>query len=175
MLKIVRDWSFIRIVALILMVLLGIVVGAGVISLGYSIIEELFLSHRGLMDVERLPSLLGLFLWVMVGIELFDAVKMYMLSHDVHVERILTVGIIAITNHIIATDLANVSALTLFAVSAILLALSVGYFLMRTCHHILVPVAEHTEEHATVAHEDNNIPNGTPAVSRDQIKHWFQK
>ena len=171
MLKIVEGWSFTKVIALILMVLMGVVVGFGVISLGYSIVEELFLTRGGLTDFERLPSLFGLFLWVLVGLELLNAVKLNMLSHEVHVERILTVGIIAMTNHIIATDLANVPALTLFAVSAVLVALSVGYFIMKTCHSTLEPVTEHIP----VAHEDKNIPTDTPAVSRDQLKHWFRK
>jgi uncharacterized membrane protein (DUF373 family) len=129
-----RTWSFKKIIAIILMVMMGIVIILSIFDLGLSIIEEISTTRAGLIDNERLPSIFGLFLWVMVGIELFDAVKMYTLDHAVHVETILIVGIIAISNHIIATDLIEVPATTLLAMSGILLALSTGYFLVKKAH-----------------------------------------
>jgi uncharacterized membrane protein (DUF373 family) len=132
--KTARNWSFKKIVATVLMVMMGFLVVFSIVALGLSIVEEISSSHSGLIDIERLPSIFGLFLWVMVGIELFEAVKMYTLDHAVHVETILIVGIIAISNHIIATDLIVAPPINLFAMSAILVALSSGYFLVKKSH-----------------------------------------
>jgi uncharacterized membrane protein (DUF373 family) len=114
--------------------MMGIVVSFSVVTLGLSIFKEISSTRAGLIDIARLPSIFGLFLWVMIGIELYDALKMYMVDDEVHVETVLTIGIIAISNHIIATDLIECPATTLLAISAILVALSIGYFLVKKCH-----------------------------------------
>jgi uncharacterized membrane protein (DUF373 family) len=116
------------------MVMMGVVVFFSMIDLGCSIIEEIKGPPVGVIGVARLPDLLGLFLWVLIALEFHDSVRMYLREHAVHVETVLSVGMIAIANKVIVTDLHEISGLTLVGEAAVLAALCSGYFLVRKSH-----------------------------------------
>ncbi len=130
-----EKWAFRKVIAVVLMIMMGIVVIFSAVDLGVSIVEEIMVvSPIGLISVDHLPTLLGLFLWVLIGVELLDSVRMYLREHAVHVETVLSVGMIAISNKVIVTDIHEISALTLIGLATILTALSIGYFLVRKSH-----------------------------------------
>ena len=116
------------------MLMMGVVVLFSMIDLGFSIVGEIMAPPVGMIGVARLPDLLGLFLWLLIGLELHDSIRMYLREHAVHVETVLSVGMIAIANKVIVTDLHEISGLTLVGEAAVLAALCSGYFLVRKSH-----------------------------------------
>ena len=116
------------------MTMMGVVVIFSAIDLGFSIVREILTPPVGMIGVDHLPDVLGLFLWVLIAVELFDSVRMYLREHAVHVETVLSVGMIAIANKVIVTDLKEVSGLSLLGEAAVLAALCGGYFLVRKSH-----------------------------------------
>jgi len=70
-------------------------------------------------------------LLVLLGLELLDTVKVYFREHNVRVEVILLVGLIAMGRHVLEIDLHYIEPLILFGFSGLLLALSLSYFLVK--------------------------------------------
>ncbi len=81
-----------------------------------------------------LQRAIGGVLIVLLGLELMETLKTYFSEHHIRVEVILVVAIIAVGRHIIKLDFEHVSALSLFGVSALMIALAAGYFLARWSH-----------------------------------------
>jgi uncharacterized membrane protein (DUF373 family) len=97
-------------------------------------VKDLFSPPFDLLRIIELLAIFGLFLLVLIGIELFHTLRMYFKKSTIHVEVVLTVALIAICRKVIILDLKATSAPTLGDIGIILGALSIGYFLIRRSH-----------------------------------------
>jgi uncharacterized membrane protein (DUF373 family) len=97
---------------------------------------------RNLFDhVARIESVAGLLpamqqsfagvLTVVLGLELLETLKTYFTEHQVRLEVILVVAIIAVGRHVIQVDFEHTSGTVLLGLSGVILALSAGYFLIK--------------------------------------------
>ncbi len=69
---------------------------------------------------------------VIIGIELLESItKTYLKEGVDHVKVVLAVAMIAIARKVIILDVKEVSSLTMLGIAAIILALSVGYFMSK--------------------------------------------
>ena len=85
-----------------------------------------------LLDVTQLLDIFGLFMLVVIGIELLETImKTYITQEQSHYEEVLSVAIIAIARKVIILDLKEVDSLSLIGMGSIIIALTVGYFLMK--------------------------------------------
>ena len=120
--------SFINIT---LLFMLALVVLLATIDLGWIIVKDILTPPVLLLDVDELLELFGAFLLVMIGIELLHTVKTYITEKTVHVEVVLMVGIIAIARKVVLLEPKELGGLTLLGISAIIFALTVGYYFVR--------------------------------------------
>ena len=77
-------------------------------------------------------KIFSLFFNVLISLELFETVRLYLKENIFHVEFILLVALIAIARKIIILEYNLVSPLLLFAIGWLILALAVGYYLVKT-------------------------------------------
>ena len=118
-----------------LMVMMAIVLGLATLDLAYFIIKDTIQTPYLLLSVEQLLDLFGLFMLVLIGIELLETImKTYITQDQPHYEVVLSVAIIAIARKVIILDLKEVDSLSLIGIALIILALTVGYFLMKKTH-----------------------------------------
>ena len=68
---------------------------------------------------------------VVLGLELLETLKTYFTEHHVRVEVILVVAIIAVGRHVIQVDFEHTPGTTDLGLAALIVALVVGYFLVR--------------------------------------------
>jgi uncharacterized membrane protein (DUF373 family) len=68
---------------------------------------------------------------VVLGLELLETLKTYFIEHHVRLEVILIVAIIAVGRHVIQIDFEHSSGPVLMGLSAVILSLTFGYFLVR--------------------------------------------
>jgi uncharacterized membrane protein (DUF373 family) len=115
----------------ILMVLMAIVLGFATLDLGWLIIKDIIQAPI-LLSVEQLLDIFGLFMLVVIGIELLETImKTYITQGQSHYEVVLSVAIIAIARKVIILDLKEVDSLSLIGIASIIVALTAGYFLMK--------------------------------------------
>jgi len=125
---------FERVTILALMVMMAVVVGLATIDLAWILIKDILQPPIMILSVEELLVLFGLFMLVVIGIELLETImKTYTTQGESHYEVVLSVAIIAIARKVIILDLKEVGSLTLIGIASIVLALTAGYFLMKTC------------------------------------------
>ena len=118
-----------------LMVMMAIVLGLATLDLAYLIIKDTIQSPYLLLSVEQLLDIFGLFMLVLIGIELLETImKTYITQDQPHYEVVLSVAIIAIARKVIILDLKEVDSLSLIGIASIIIALTVGYFLMKRTH-----------------------------------------
>ena len=115
-----------------LMVMMAIVLGLATLDLGWLIIKDVLQPPYFLLDVNELLDIFGLFMLVVIGIELLETImKTYITQGQPHYEVVLSVAIIAISRKVIILDLKEVDSLSLIGIASIIVALTVGYFLMK--------------------------------------------
>ena len=115
-----------------LMIMMAIVMGLATIDLGWLVIKDIIESPVLLLSVEQLLDVFGLFMLVVIGIELLETImKTYKTQGKAHYEVVLSVAIIAIARKVIILDLKKVDSLSLIGIAAIIVALTLGYFFMK--------------------------------------------
>ncbi len=116
-----------------LIALMSILLILATVELGYTVFKaiETSNSENFLIDLDNLMNVFGVFLLVVIGIELLDTIKVYFREHVIHVEVVLLVAIIAIARKIIVLDFDQYSGLAIMGIAAILLALATGYYLIK--------------------------------------------
>jgi len=116
-----------------LMIMMAAVLGFATIDLGWLIINDIILPPFFLLSVEQLLDIFGLFMLVLIGIELLETIiKTYLTQGKPHYEVVLSVAIIAIARKVIILDLKEVDSLSLIGIGFIVIALTVGFFLMKS-------------------------------------------
>jgi uncharacterized membrane protein (DUF373 family) len=114
-----------------LLVMMVLVVFLSTVELGWIIIKDIITPPLFLLDINELLDIFGMFLLVLIGVELLETVKMYLSEKKVHVEVVFTVAMIAIARKVIILDVKELSSLTLIGIGAIIIALSSGYYLIK--------------------------------------------
>jgi len=129
-----------------------------VIVLVATFVLYLLLVKNLLTQATRIESVAGLIpamqqsfagvLTVVLGLELLETLKTYFTEHQVRLEVILVIAIIAVGRHVIQVDFEHTSGTVLLGLSAVILALTSGYFLIKRAQ-------------VTVVHKDPAGQNAT--------------
>ena len=115
----------------ILIIMMALVLLIFIVQLGYSVFIYLTDEPFHILDEKMMMGLLGSILIVLIGIELLDTIKIYLKDDVVHVEIVILVAIIALARKIIVMDLDKYSYGMLIGMGVMLVALSVGYYLIK--------------------------------------------
>jgi uncharacterized membrane protein (DUF373 family) len=123
--------KFERIIVTALIVMMGLTILLATIELAWLIIKDVITPPVILLEINELLDIFGLFLLVLLGIELVSTLKTYLTENEIHVEVVFAVALIAIGRKVIILDVKEISSLSLLGIAAIILSLSVGYFLVK--------------------------------------------
>jgi len=123
--------KFEKVIVSSLLVMMVSVVFLSTVELGWIIIKDIITPPVFLLDINELLDIFGMFLLVLIGVELLETVKMYLNEKKVHVEVVFTVAMIAIARKVIILDVKELSSLTLIGIGVIIVALSSGYYLLK--------------------------------------------
>ena len=128
--------SFERWMVQALMVMMALVLALATLDLGWLIVRDIFQQQPYfLLSVEQLLDIFGLFMLVLIGVELLETImKTYLTPGQAHYEVVLSVAIIAIARKVIILDMKNTDSLSLLGIAAIIVALTLGYYFMKRSH-----------------------------------------
>jgi len=130
MFEYLRKFKKILISSLTLMMAFVLLLSA--IELGWVIAKDVITHPVFLLDINELLEIFGLFMLVLIGVELLETIMKTSLTEGVnHAEIVISVAIIAIARKVIILDVKEVSGITLIGIGSIILALSIGYFLIK--------------------------------------------
>jgi uncharacterized membrane protein (DUF373 family) len=132
MLTILRKFERGMILALIVM--MTIVLFLSIIELGWILVKDIITKPVLLLEIKELLEIFGLFLLVLIGIELLDSIKTYITENVIHVEVVLIVAMIAIARKVIILDIDKYSSMTFIGIASLILSLSIAYYLIKKVH-----------------------------------------
>lgn len=114
-----------------LMGLMTVVIFSAVLELAYVIATDFLQAPGMFLGVEDLFDIFGLFLMVLIGLELMTSMRMYLENHTIHAELMLLIAITAITRKVVILDAKAIDPMILFGLGFVILALTAGFFMMR--------------------------------------------
>ena len=79
---------------------------------------------------EKGKPVAGLFFNILLLLEIIQTIKVFATDHAVKLRVILIVGLIAVTRRILMFDIMEVDPIAEFAVAALIITLSAGYYLV---------------------------------------------
>ncbi len=123
--------SLISKVLSVLMVLVTIV---AVYDLGIFLVQELaneVLSPNSARFSEILFKIFGLFLNVLIALEILENITAYLKKHVIQVELVIVTSLIAVARKIIILDLSKTTGLDIIGLGVAILSLSVSYWVIR--------------------------------------------
>jgi uncharacterized membrane protein (DUF373 family) len=124
--------SFEKIIIRVLVVLMAFVLLLSTVELAWVIVKDAMTPPILLLEIDELLEIFGLFMLVLIGIELLETIaKTYMAESVDHAQIVMAVAIIAIARKVIILDVKDLSGLALVGIAAIILALSIGYYLIK--------------------------------------------
>jgi uncharacterized membrane protein (DUF373 family) len=111
-------------VAMILVILLAIW------NLGLSLVQML-IGQPEEPFTKTLFKIFGLFLNVLIALEILENITAYLKKHVIQVELVIVTSLIAVARKIIILDLEKTSGLDIIGLGIALLSLSISYWIVR--------------------------------------------
>jgi uncharacterized membrane protein (DUF373 family) len=135
--------KFERIVYAALMLLLMIVLGFSIVELCWLLVINLTNPPPMLLENHELTNLLGVFLLILIGIELLDTIKAYFKENAIHFEIVILLAIVAISRKVILLDPSSAPqpefiGMELIGIGVVVLGLAGAYFLIKKAGGIVI-------------------------------------
>jgi uncharacterized membrane protein (DUF373 family) len=135
--------KFERFVYAVLMILLMIVLGFSIVELCWLLVTSLNNPPPLLLENHELTNLLGVFLLILIGIELLDTIKAYFNENAIHFEIVILLAIVAIARKVILLDPASAPqpefvGFEMVGIGVVILGLAGAYFLIKKAGGIVV-------------------------------------
>lgn len=100
------------------------------VELGFFLITDLFTTPTISFSV-TLIEIFGLFLNILIALEILENITAYLQKHIVQVELVIVTSLIAVARKIIIFDLTKNSGLELIGLAVAVLALSISYWIIH--------------------------------------------
>lgn len=128
--------KFERVIYYALMIMLSAVIFFGVIELVIIMIGALLTDFSYRLANHEVLQIFGYFLLILIGIELLETIKAYLLKNEIHVEIIILVAIIAVARKIILLDPfaeggETLNSAGMMALGVVVIALAASYYLVK--------------------------------------------
>jgi uncharacterized membrane protein (DUF373 family) len=123
--------KFDKLIVMLLIVMMAVTVFLSTLELGYILIKDIATPPVALLDINQLLEVFGMFMLVLIGIELLETMKTFMMENIIRVRVIFTVALIAVSRKVIILDVKKLPSLTLIGIAAIIMGLAAGYFLLK--------------------------------------------
>ncbi|MFO7989176.1 MAG: phosphate-starvation-inducible PsiE family protein [Desulfotignum sp.] len=113
-----------------LAVLMTLVILWGVVDVAWEIYEKLRTPPVMLMNISDILATFGAFMAVLIAIEIFINITIYLRDDVIHVKIVMATALMAIARKVIILDFKVVEPSYMFATAAVVFATSIGYWLV---------------------------------------------
>lgn len=119
-----------NLVSKVLSIAMILVILVAIGDLGFFLFQELLSPPSGFFN-GTLIKIFGMFLNVLIALELLENITAYLRKHVVQVELVIVTSLIAIARKIIIFDFSKYSGLELIGLSTGIFALAISYWIIR--------------------------------------------
>lgn len=125
-----RMRSVIRFCVRCLAAMMTIVIALGVVDVAWEIYQKLRTPPVMLMTISDILATFGAFMAVLIAIEIFINITIYLRDDSIHVKIVMATALMAIARKVIILDFKVISPDYVYATAALVLAMSLGYWLV---------------------------------------------
>ncbi|MDB9445674.1 phosphate-starvation-inducible PsiE family protein [Anabaena sp. CS-542/02] len=118
------------IVSKLLSIFMVLVILVAILDLGVFIIKEVLTTPYGYINT-KLFHVFGLFLNILIALEILENITAYLRRHVFQVELVIVTSLIAVSRKIIILDLEKVRGVDIIGLGLAILALSLSYLIIR--------------------------------------------
>ena len=122
--------SVIRFSVRCLAIMMTLVILLGVVDVAWVIYEKLRTPPYFLMNINDILATFGAFMAVLIAIEIFINITIYLRDDIIHVKIVMATALMAIARKVIILDFTIITPDYVYATAALVLAMSVGYWLV---------------------------------------------
>ena len=120
-----------KLIILLLLFIMSLILILATLDLGFYIFKEILQGDLSQFRFGNLGELFSIFLVILIGIELLEAVKAFLQKEVIHVEIVVLVAIIAIARKVIVWEFKDINSMETIGLAAMLLSLSITYVLIK--------------------------------------------
>jgi uncharacterized membrane protein (DUF373 family) len=121
----------IRFAIRILAVLMVLVIFWSVADVVYVIYSKVIVPPYFLLDAEDILETFGAFMLVLIAVEIFINIRLYLGSNIIPVELVIATALMAVARKVIVLDLKLVSSEHIIGLALVTIALGISYWLVR--------------------------------------------
>lgn len=114
----------------ILAILMVFVIVMGVVDVGWTLYQKLISPPSYILTIGDMLAVFGAFMAVLIAIEIFINITVYLRDDVIHVKIVLATALMAIARKVIILDLNTVESEYLWGIAAIVFAISISYWLV---------------------------------------------
>lgn len=124
-LQFIINWS-VRVLAVLMM----FVIIMGGTDGGWTLYQKLMTSAKFILTISDMLATFGVFIAVLIAIEIFINIVVYLKDDVLHVKIIMAIALMAISRKVIILDLDNTEPAYLLGIASVVIAVSIGYWLV---------------------------------------------
>lgn len=126
-----RTQQLILIAVKFLVVLMAVVILWGVFDVVWVLYDRLKTPPVMLLTISDILATFGAFIAVMIAIEIFENLTIYLRKNVIAVELVMATALMAIARKVIVLDYSKLSPEYVWATAGVVLAMSIGYWLVK--------------------------------------------
>jgi uncharacterized membrane protein (DUF373 family) len=131
--KVFLHWAefFENVIAKCLLIAIVLITFYALLDLLLALVQIMFVTQLGSLG-KTLISIFGLFLNLLIALELLENITGYLRKHVLQVELVIVTAIIAVARKLVILDLEKTAGIDLLGLAGATLALTIGYFIIRS-------------------------------------------
>lgn len=111
--------------------LMIIVIIAGVVDVGWTLYQKFAAEPRFILTMNDILMTFGAFMVVLIAIEIFQNIILYLRDDVIHVKIVLATALMAIARKVIILDYDELEPLYIFATGVVLVATGIAYWFVH--------------------------------------------
>ena len=115
----------------ILAVLMILLIVSGVVDVGWTLYQRLLSPPRFILTIGDILATFGAFMVVLIAIEIFQNIILYLRDDVIHVKIVLATALMAVARKIIILDYDELNSMYVFATGLVLIATGLTYYLIH--------------------------------------------
>lgn len=115
----------------ILASLMILVIVSGVVDVGWTLYQRILSPPRFILTMGDILATFGAFMVVLIAIEIFQNIILYLRDDVIHVKIVLATALMAVARKVIILDYDALDSMYVFATGMVLIATAVAYYFVH--------------------------------------------
>jgi uncharacterized membrane protein (DUF373 family) len=115
----------------ILASLMILVIVSGVVDVGWTLYQRILAPPRFILTMGDILATFGAFMVVLIAIEIFQNIILYLRDDVIHVKIVLATALMAVARKVIILDYDALDSMYVFATGMVLIATAVAYYFVH--------------------------------------------